>query len=176
MLNAERATRGSMRAFLLYEDLIADWRKQLSRVEQVAALPLLTGLDESTLAAVDEFVDPGLRRSASGWADVDVPMTVQHLAEQVWDELLAFTQADDGRAPVREDRLDKLSREYDRLYSEAEAIADSSVIHAARAAASAPPVALRKRPLFARLKRRLPPRLRARLGHVKRTVTRRPAT
>ncbi|WP_162404130.1 glycosyltransferase [Pseudoxanthomonas jiangsuensis] len=64
-LEAERATRGRSRLFLTYEDLVADWRAQLSRCYaafDLGAVPL--GGPEAE--AVDGFLDAGLRNHRAG--------------------------------------------------------------------------------------------------------------
>lgn len=158
MLNTERATRGAHRAFLLYDDLLDDWRGQVSRVERVTGLPLLSAADEDAVARVDGLVDPSLRRMAQGWDEVEVPASVRRIADAVWTELVALAREGDGD-PSRSARLDELAATYCCLYAEAESIADSSLTFvrrttAATIAASARPASL------AWLKRRLPRRVR----------------
>lgn len=64
-LEAEQATRGRSRLFLTYEDLVADWRAQLSRCYaafDLGAVPL----GGSEAEAVDGFLDAGLRNHRAG--------------------------------------------------------------------------------------------------------------
>lgn len=127
-LNTENATRGSRRAFLLYDDLLTDWRRQLEHVERAAGVPIVSTADAAAAAAVDELVDPSLRRSAPGWDDIDVPASVQRLAEDVWWQMTRL--AGDEVDPPVTGALDELRLDYERLYRESESIADSTVQHA----------------------------------------------
>jgi hypothetical protein len=161
MLETERATRGERRVFVRYEDLLADWRGQIDRIGGALDLPLLSGLDPERLARVSEFVDPTLRRSRVGWDELDVPASVRDMAEDVWSRLhrLADGNGDEAGAHAT---LDHARAAYDRLYAEAESIAQSSVT------AVKPRKAAGRRPatppsLRVRLARRVPERYRRRL-------------
>jgi hypothetical protein len=129
MLHLEQLTRGSRRAFISYDGLLSEWRREIAQVEESVGLPVLSQADEAARARVDQLVDPSLRRSARGWAAVEVPRVVEDLADRVWDQLSAMTAAgaddDEGRKT-----LDALREEYVALYNDAEAIADSSVLAA----------------------------------------------
>jgi hypothetical protein len=73
-LETERATRGSRRAFIRYDDLLADWRGRLRRAGDALELPMLRALDPERAAGVDGFVDPGLHRNRVGWEDLEAPV------------------------------------------------------------------------------------------------------
>jgi hypothetical protein len=134
-LATERMTRSLPRAYLAYDDLLEDWREQLSGVERRTGLALLRGVDPAVLAAVDAFVDPSLRRSPKGWEAVDVPAAVRDLAEEVWEAIGRLTVVDDEHGHAR---LDELRSRYDVLYAEAEAVAESTAqARAARAVRAA---------------------------------------
>jgi len=136
-LRSERLTRSGRRAFVVYDDLLADWRKELGGLEERSGLPLLNVASPEQIAAVDSFVDPDLRRSAYGWDRVDVPTRVSDLAEESWRALTALARQPERDAETRA-TLDSLLEEYDRLYGEAEAIAfESSRAAAATAVAKA---------------------------------------
>ena len=175
MLNVEHATRAGRRAFLLYDDLLTGWEEQLRRVERTTGLPLLSVADAESRRAVDEFIDPSLRRVARGWDDVDVFPSLQKLADVVWEQLVSLTR-DDGKDQAIWARLDGLHEDYERMYAEAEAMADSSVTYAVRSRparrkpTSSEGAAVRsKRGAF---RPQLPPTLRRVLGRVKRTLPR----
>ena len=169
MLNTEHATRGCSRAFLLYDDLLADWRGQLEHVERAAGVPLTSCADAAALMAVDELVDPSLRRSDSGWGDVDVPASVQQLAEDVWRRMTSLTRNDADEA--LRDALDELRAAYERLYREAASIADSTVLHAKRSRVSARTEHAQRSAGWARRAvRRLPPPVLARVRQLRRRV------
>jgi hypothetical protein len=103
---------------------------------------------------VDAFVDPTLHRNRTTWADLDVPPAVRDLGERVWEQI----QAQDQPA------LDASRASYQRLYGEAEAIAQCSIMAARpvrpvkkKAAPAAPPT------LRVRIARRIPAPYRRRL-------------
>jgi hypothetical protein len=120
MLETERQTRGAKRAYIRYEDLLADWRGQMARVGAALDLPLLTDIAPERAAAVDAFVDPSLRRARAGWEELDVPERVRALCDRVWE---LFVSGPD-EAPAE---LDAALQEYRTLYREAEAISQPSV-------------------------------------------------
>jgi hypothetical protein len=121
MLETERATRGTRRAFVAYADLLGDWAAELRRAGAPLGVARLTALDRAAHPEVDEFVDPSLFRNRTGWEGLDVPQRVIDLAEEVW-ALLQDADASGG------DALDRARVAYDELYGEAEAISHSSVI------------------------------------------------
>jgi hypothetical protein len=165
MLETERATRGSRRAYVRYEDLLTDWAPQLQRIGRAIEVPLLAELDRTAFPAVDEFVDPTLHRQRTRWDGLEVPAAVSELCERVWDQFqpLASEGAD---APPAFAALDASHAEYRALYAEAEAIAQSSVTavkprkRAKRAPAPPPPGLAGVR---VRIARRIPARHRKRL-------------
>jgi hypothetical protein len=151
-LHTERATRDAPRAFLRYDDLLADWVPQVRSVGAALDVPALASVGR--VPEVDAFVDPTLHRNRTTWADLDVPASVRDLAERVWEQIQAQDEAG----------LDASSADYERLYREAEAIAQCSIMAArpirrkAAAAAPEPPPTLR-----VRMARRIPAPYRRRL-------------
>jgi hypothetical protein len=148
-LDTEHATRGSRRAFVRYEDLMDDWRRETGRVGRLLELPALSDPKPEQAAAVDGFVDPTLHRNRVGWEEYDIPESVRDLAEQVWQELQPLADPG-GDTPELHARLDRARAEYAELYAQAEAIAHSSVAAAKprkgkKQAAPAPPPSLRTR-------------------------------
>lgn len=131
MLETERLTRTSHRAYLAYDGLLTDWRAEMGYVEAALGMPVLSQADDAARTAVDELVDPSLRRAARGWDGVEVPEVVHTLAEQVWQHLLAMTRPG-GDDAERRAALDELRERYVALYTAAEAIADSSIYAATR--------------------------------------------
>ena len=121
MLETERATRGSARVYIRYEDLLADWKAEVDRAGRTLDLPLLTDIAPERAAAVDAFVDPSLHRPRVGWDELEVPEGVRELCERVWGLFLRRSR----RRSLRE--LDAALEEYRKLYGEAEAIAQPSV-------------------------------------------------
>ena len=125
-LHSERATRGARRAFVLYDDLLGDWSREISRVGELLDIPWLAGLERSGHAQVDSLVDPDLRRSAVGWEEVDVPQALQQMLDEAWRPVSRLAEPGGDDEATRAE-LDAAWEAYVRLYADAEAIAQSSV-------------------------------------------------
>lgn len=92
MLGTEASTRDMTRGFVLYDDLLADWRAALSALRRCLGSGLLPEPDAGAARQIDELIDPRLRRSASGWGrSTDVPVTVRDLADRAWSALAPST-------------------------------------------------------------------------------------
>lgn len=128
MLHTEEVTRGAPRVFVRYDALLADWREQLRRVDRELGLDLGRH-DQAAAAHIDEFIDPSLRREDVDWSRLALPPHLRELAERVWGALTSLA-ADE---PVPAHPFDALRADYDRLYLDAERIAQWSIA-AARAA------------------------------------------
>jgi hypothetical protein len=164
-LETERMTRSDQRAFIRYEDLLADWRRELGRAGELLALPELSRPDPTRAASVDEFVDPSLHRNRVGWEELDVPSRMRDLAERVWTALQPLATPGGDAAPAHGE-LDAARRDFQALHAEAEAIAQSS-IHAAKPrrkppAPPPPPPPPSPPSLRARVMRQVPVRYRKR--------------
>ena len=117
------------------------------------------------MRVVHGFVDQGLRRSRGEWERLALPDSLRAQADDAWQLVSRLGGDDDADLCAR---LDDLRGAYTDLYAEAEALAHSSIA-AARATVPAQngqlPVAamwlIRRVP--AHYKRRVPPRLRARV-------------
>jgi hypothetical protein len=114
----ERETRGQVRAFVRYTDLLEDWRPVLARLRDDL------GLRYDFSAAhhpVDDFIDPALRRHTVTWEELDVPAELRDLAQEVWDALQPL--ADHGGVDAEASaRLDELAVRYEQLLADAAAI------------------------------------------------------
>jgi hypothetical protein len=157
MLETERKTREMPRAFVRYEDLLADWERQLRRTGVALGDPTLMGIERANFPSVDEFVDPSLHRQRRGWEDLEVPDGVRDLAERVWSEFQPLADEGGDTGDLRA-TLDRSHREYDELYREAEAIAQSSVTAVKPRKKASPPPTLK-----VRVARRIPPGARKRI-------------
>jgi len=120
MLETERATRATRRAFVSYPDLVGDWAGELRRAGGLLDVPALAAIDRSAHPEIDEFVDPSLFRNRTGWQGLDVPPRVIGIADEVCDLL--------QDAEHNAEALDRARAAYDALYGEAEALTHSSVI------------------------------------------------
>src|SRR4051794_12976820 len=85
-LVTEAGSRGAPRAFIRYDDLLTDWRSSLGAVSDRLGLAL--PLDEDR--GLDDFLDPGMRRSQLTWADIVLPEWLRDLAEDTWQQLGAL--------------------------------------------------------------------------------------
>ena len=132
MLFTERATRDQRRSFVRFDDLLEDWPQQVARVSKELDIPSLVNARAQQQAAADSMVDRSLRRSIAGWADLDVPKGLVHMAEQVWNSLLVLSEADDGGKKEAIARLDGYREEYISFYRYAEAVAQSTTLAAER--------------------------------------------
>jgi hypothetical protein len=161
-LETERSTRGTRRAFVRYEDLMADWEREIRRVGELTGDGALAGVTRGAYPSVDAFVDPTLHRNRVHWDSHDVPESVRVLADDVWEQIQGLARPD-GDSPAAHEGLDRAHVAYTTLYGEAEAIAQSSVTaakrgRAKRAAGPAAPPTLR-----VKLLRRIPAKHRRRL-------------
>lgn len=136
MLHTERATRGSLRAFVRYDDLLADWTVPLFRIGTELGLRTVTEANANSMRSVHQFLDPALRRSQHTWADVPVPARLREIAEETWQALTGLAEPD-GDTDARQATLDSLREAYVGLYEEAEALTASSADAAGRAGAAA---------------------------------------
>jgi hypothetical protein len=130
-LETERSTRGTRRAFVRYEDLLAGWETEIRRVGQLTGDPALARATRAEFPSVDEFVDPTLHRNRVDWDSHDVPASVRALADEVWETVQGLARLD-GDSQAAHERLDGARAAYTTLYAEAEAIAQSSVTAAKR--------------------------------------------
>lgn len=131
MLHTERATRGSNRAYVRYQDLISDWTVPVFELGQKFDLGTVQSASANDIRKVHQFIDPTLRRVQLTWDDVEVPARLQEIAQGTWDALDSLVDpANDGDATHA--RLDELREEYAAFYAECEAVAESSVVAAER--------------------------------------------
>jgi len=121
-LLAERQTRGRRRAFVPYSDLLGNWRKVLQRLRDDLELTYNADLTSGAHHAVDDFIDPSLRRHHVGWSDLDIPAQLQETAEQTW-QLCTQLASSRGADETVEAGLDELATGYEAMVADASAIA-----------------------------------------------------
>ena len=119
-LLTEKAGRGSKRAFVKYVDLLADWRAALTPVQQQLELDLNTDLASTDHHAVDDFIEPSMRKSQLTWDDVRTPDWLRDMAEEVWQLLGVLTT--EPADPSTQDRLDEVHDDYNARYADAVAL------------------------------------------------------
>ena len=110
----------SSRAFIRYSDLLADWRSALARVEAQLGLEFNADLSSDEPHAVDEFIEPSMRKSQLTWDDIRLPAWLQEVGQEVWDLLGALVEDPADEAALT--RLDELHAAYDARYAEAAAL------------------------------------------------------
>ena len=107
-LLTEQAGRGRKRSFVRYPDLLADWRAALGPVQEQLELSFNTDLSSRDHHAVDDFIEPSMRKSQLTWDDVATPGWLKEMAEEVWQLLGVLTDQParrrDPAAPRRDPR------------------------------------------------------------------------
>lgn len=125
-LVSERETRGQSRAFVSYLDLLTDWRPVLVSLTEDLGLRYDVDAAGGEPSAVDDFIDPGLRRHHVTWGDLEVPDPLREIADEVWAGLLRL-QAAHGSDATASAGLDELAERYRRLFSSSADIAHDAL-------------------------------------------------
>lgn len=129
LLGTELATRGGAggRTFVRYHDLLEGWRPAITRAAGQLALPDTAGaVDGPGGAAIDAFIDPGLRRIQVPLAELGLPGQLRDLTERTWTALDRLVE--DPAAPAVLDQLDAVRAEFAAYYAACEAVTRSTVI------------------------------------------------
>ena len=134
-LITERETRGQVRAFVSYPALVSDWRPVLARLAGDLGLSFDVDPASTKPCAVDDFIDPGLRRHRVQWDELDVPAELKDVAQRVWDDLELLADRHGGDEAASAD-LDAQSHHYERIFAQATAIAHDVIADARREARS----------------------------------------
>lgn len=132
-LISERETRGHARAFVRYTDLLEDWRPVLATMRDDLGLAYNTDLTPGEHHPVDDFIEPGLRRHAVTWDELDVPRDLQELAQEVWDALMVLADSH-GVDEEASRRLDTLAERYDKVLAQAAAVSHDQIREAGETA------------------------------------------
>ena len=132
----ERQTRGSRRTFVRYDDLLDDWRSEMRRVAAELGVSFDTALDSDARHAVDDFIDPGLRRHGVDWKGWDLPQELTDIAQATWDALSKLSERGGHDAAV-EAEIDLVAERYATLYRVSRAIAQDVATAKAKEARSA---------------------------------------
>jgi hypothetical protein len=119
-LLTEQVGRGHKRSFVRYVDLLADWRSALTPVQQQLELDFNTDLSSAEHHAVDDFIEPSMRKSQLTWDDVRTPDWLRDTAEEVWQLLGVLTETPADEATQA--RLDEIHADYDARYADAVAL------------------------------------------------------
>jgi hypothetical protein len=116
----QRATRGAPRAFVRYDDLLADWRRAVTPLEQRLGIRLDPALGDGH-HPVDDFVDGSLNRSRAGWEETSVPTALRDVAEATWQAVNRLVDDPEDAAAVA--ALEAGREEYVALHADAVALA-----------------------------------------------------
>ncbi len=119
-LLTEKVGRGHKRSFVRYADLLADWRSALAPAKEQLDLTFNTDLSSTDHHAVDEFIEPSMRKSQLTWDDVRTPDWLREMAEEVWELLGALTTT--PHDPDTMLALDSIHDDYNARYADAVAL------------------------------------------------------
>jgi hypothetical protein len=165
-LTSEHQTRGDLRCFAAYADLITDWRATMGRIGDRLGLEFTPSL-EVRPHPVDDFIEPGLRRSQLTFDDLHTPESLKQLAEQVWQAVTRLV--DDPYDPSAMAALDDARDRYAAMYEQARLLVQDHV--SASVDSAKRQVARRlRRPVPAPPPPSLPPSLPHRVSHRVRRV------
>lgn len=122
LVNAEQ-TRGSERTFVVYDELLSDWRATMQRVEKDLGIVFSYDLASTEPHEVDTFIEPGLRRVQATWEGTQAPRWLCDLADDNWEALVrrAHGQLDEDEFDAT---IDDLRAEYDSMYEAAWAVVE----------------------------------------------------
>ncbi len=133
-LESVTATQGVRRAWVRYDDLLADWRSCLARVGAQTGLDLPATVHDRSAHEVDDFLTPELNRSRVSWGDVEVLDELRVLAERLWSAVTGLVEDPEDAASLAE--VAACRADYARLHSLAAGLAfhetEASVITARR--------------------------------------------
>lgn len=113
-LESVAATQGVRRAWVRYDDLLADWRACLAQAGVQAGLDLPATVHDRSAHEVDDFLTPELNRSRVSWDDVEVLDELRVLAERLWSAVSGLVED-----PEQVDSLAEVAAcraAYDRLH------------------------------------------------------------
>lgn len=130
MLFTERGTRDRRRVFLAFDTLLDDWTQPIGRLSEELDLPVLVNARARDQAAADAFIDRSLHRSKASWTDLHAPKELVDLAQDVWADLSLL--CDDVQDEAALQRLDKHRERFLSMYHDAEGMAESTALAAAR--------------------------------------------
>jgi hypothetical protein len=161
ILFTERATRDTQRAFIRYDELLADWPQAVGRLGERLGLAPVRDASWTALRGVEAFIEPSLSRSAESWDGFEIPEALRRQADSVWELVCRLADEHEAEAEPLLAALDAARASYVQLYEEAEAIAQSSV-WAAKGAETGSQAASRLivRAVPKKVRRRLPVRFR----------------
>ncbi|WP_246060954.1 sulfotransferase family protein [Nocardioides dongxiaopingii] len=130
-LHAERATRGTARAFVRHDDLVADWTVPVAALGTALDLRAVREAGANDIRAVHTYLRGGGPAAGRAWDDVDLPAGLRDLADRAWDALGGLVETPDDADLLA--RLDEVRADYTTTYDQAAALTWSSSRAAHRA-------------------------------------------
>ncbi|MDN5894295.1 MAG: hypothetical protein L0H93_09735 [Nocardioides sp.] len=130
-LIVERQTRDQPRSFVLYDDLLVDWRKQAEKL--AAEIAVAADLSAEPASLVDDFIEPSLRRHEPDWGELEIPVSLREIAEEVFDAFVRLSAAAGHDEDIHAE-IDEIAARYQRLYADSAAIAQDAASARARVA------------------------------------------
>lgn len=124
-LLTEQLTRSQRRTFVLYVDLLEDWRTAMKQVAADLTVTFDDDLDPGHAHEVDDFIDAGLRRHDVNWADWDMPADLVDIAEATWAAVVRLGELG-GHDEAVESELDAVRERYAMLYGVSAAISQDT--------------------------------------------------
>lgn len=132
MLYTERATRGSRRAIVRYDDLLTDFMIPLVALSERLDLELVERSTPHQARAAAQLVNPSLRRARATWSSLEVDDRLVELAEETYSTFDRAASKDELDNKSLSAELDVLRERYLDLYTFSETVAESSVVAAKR--------------------------------------------
>ncbi len=126
MLFTERATRGSERGFVAYNDLLQDWAQVIRPLGERLDLRAIVNGTADDVRRVAESIEPSLPGQHGDWDTLGVSGVIRDLAEETWRALAPLTDPAEDTTSRASD-LDTLRGDFVALMNEAEGIAASSI-------------------------------------------------
>jgi hypothetical protein len=133
MLHIERATRGSRRAFIRSQDLTDDWTVPVHALGEQLDLAAIKLTTAELILRGHDLISTRPRGNEPAWRDLEVPRRLRDIAAETDRVLGKLTDAGQDAADLHE-TLDALREDYADLYLEAEALVQSTIGAATRAA------------------------------------------
>jgi hypothetical protein len=128
-LTVERLTRGNPRVWLQYHDLLADWRTCMRGVRDTLGVTFNDDLEPGHHHAVDDFIDPTLRRHEPSWEGTGMPSELVDIADRTYAACSALA-AGGGSDPAAEAELDRVNADYTALARLSEAVIWDGILSA----------------------------------------------
>ena len=116
ILEAEWHSRGYPRIFITMDQLLADWRTQVGRIEEALQLKWPVPV-EAAADPIDSFLSPNLRHHRKSETPCPKPLSKYSLVAQTQRALKAAHASDQGKAHEQFDAVRESFHEINQLYA-----------------------------------------------------------